>query len=136
MSLTSDNILHKTLHDRFSTTRSHPERALLALTLQAFAEVQLRRQETLARVRELSMQIQRTESLVMRIYAGLFSSRSSDTTLNTEFEKYSIADIRVMESLNSVLGGQEARLRATKDELAVAEQRLASLVTTWATSRF
>ncbi|KAJ1832380.1 hypothetical protein IWW55_003891 [Coemansia sp. RSA 2706] len=135
MALTADSVLHKTLHDRFSSTRSTGERAVLALALQAFGEVQLRRQETLARVRELSLQIQRTESQLMRMH-GQFFSRHSDSTLNVEADKYSLADIRVMDSLNAILGGHEARLRATKDELAAAEQRLATLVTTWATSKF
>ncbi|KAJ1854341.1 hypothetical protein GGH12_005704 [Coemansia sp. RSA 1822] len=135
LSLTPDNILHKTLHDRFSTTRSSCERAMLALTLQAFSEVQVRRQETQSRVRELSLQVQRTESQIMRMHTHLFgTSRSSDSTLNgLSLDKYSLADVRVIDTLNALLGGQESRLRATKEELALAEQRLATLVTAWAT---
>ncbi|KAJ1760003.1 hypothetical protein LPJ58_001972 [Coemansia sp. RSA 1591] len=131
LSLTTDNILHKTLHDRFSTTRSSCERAMLAITLQAFTEVQTRRQETQSRVRELSLQVQRTESQIMHMHTHLFgTSRSSDSTL---YDKYSMADVRVIDTLNALLSGQESRLRATKEELALAEQRLATLVTAWAT---
>ncbi|PIA14830.1 hypothetical protein COEREDRAFT_9907 [Coemansia reversa NRRL 1564] len=133
VSATADNILHKTIHDRYSSTRSSGERAILSLALQAFAEVQLRRQETTARVCELSMQIQCTESQMSRLQNRIFNH----TSINAgALDKYSVADIRVLESLANILAGQERRLRATKEELNSAETRLSSIVSTWATSRF
>ncbi|KAJ2803457.1 hypothetical protein H4R20_002886, partial [Coemansia guatemalensis] len=98
-----------------------------------FTEVQLRRQETAARIRELSMQIQSTESQMTRLQNRIFNH----TSINAgALDKYSLADIRVLESLANILAGQESRLRATKEELNGAETRLSAIVSTWATTRF
>ncbi|KAJ2716064.1 hypothetical protein H4R19_000856 [Coemansia spiralis] len=130
MVATSDSILHKTLHDRFHTTRSAGERAVLALALQALAETQLRRQETLARVREVSALIQRTEAQISRLHEHVFKMAGGP------HDQWSISDIRILECLSGILAGHETRLRATKEELCAAETRLASIVVTWATGKF
>ncbi|KAJ2770112.1 hypothetical protein IWQ56_002290 [Coemansia nantahalensis] len=130
MSVTPDSVLHKTLHDRFHTTRSAGERAVLALALQALMEAQLRRQETLARVREVSAHIQRTEAQIARLHAHVFQMAGGAP------DRCSISDIRILECLSGILAGHETRLRATKEELNSAEIRLANIVVAWATGKF
>ncbi|KAJ2818337.1 hypothetical protein GGI24_005128 [Coemansia furcata] len=126
---TPENILHKTLHDRFYTAKTIGERALLSLALQAFAVLIEQRLETESRTRSILRDMQHTESQLSEL------SSMFDRYLQGSI-KYSPDNARMMDSLGDKLAGQENRLRLVKADLADAEQRFAQLVTAWATTRF
>ncbi|KAJ2746852.1 hypothetical protein GGI20_001005 [Coemansia sp. BCRC 34301] len=126
---TPENILHKTLHDRFYIAKTIGERALLSLALQAFAVLKDQRQECESRSRFLLRDIQHTESQLSSL-SSMFDRHIQGAS------KYTSDDARMMDSLGDRLAAQENRLRLVKADLADAEQRFAQLVTAWATTRF
>ncbi|KAI9500403.1 hypothetical protein GGI25_003130 [Coemansia spiralis] len=128
MTPAEEPILHKILHDRYHSTRSTPEKAVLTLALQCLAELQRRRHETLERIRELSLDIQHSESQLRRL----------DHRINRciDLGQFAESDHSLTQAIYAKLQAQETRLRDTKRELIDAEQRLTGIVTVWATHRF
>ncbi|KAJ2610107.1 hypothetical protein EV177_004133 [Coemansia sp. RSA 1804] len=126
---TEEAILHKLMHDRFHTAKSSGERAILSVALQAFLELQRRRQETSERVRELSRQIQSSERQ-MALVGQCIDKWARGLGACSE------SDMRLVTVLGDTLAAQETRLRNTKQELVDAEQRMVHVVGLWATSRF
>ncbi|KAJ1724936.1 hypothetical protein LPJ53_000862 [Coemansia erecta] len=125
----TDNMLHKLLHDRFYSTKSPGERALLALALQQLTALQTLRQDTSQRTDDLTRAISLTESQMLRLSA-LFDRYLQGST------RYSADDAHMLTLLSSYLTSQEARLQGVRRELHEAEVRFAAAVTAWATGKF
>ncbi|KAJ2468443.1 hypothetical protein GGI02_003698, partial [Coemansia sp. RSA 2322] len=112
---TPENILHKTLHDRFYTAKTIGERAILSLALQAYAALKEQRQEAESRSRAILREINHSESQLASL-SSLFDRYLQGSA------KYNPDDARMMDSLGDKLTSQENRLRIVKSDLADAEQ--------------